>query len=89
MNYFGQVVNNIAMGTQPPKHIRQRGYAGRRESINLDILAAKCAERNVDVNDIIAQALSPEREQVSARDLVFLLSSALSTVNSAFGARVG
>ena len=57
---MAHILTNIRNATPPPKHMTARGYMGKRTSINLDILAQRCAERNVDVNDILAEALTPE-----------------------------
>jgi len=65
---MAHVLENVRSATPPPKHMTARGYMGNRTTINLDVLAQRCAERNVDVNDIIAEALTIElREEMGIR----------------------
>jgi hypothetical protein len=52
-------VTNIANSTPAPR----RGPKVTRTDISLDRLAEACASRGVDINDIIAEALTPEREE--------------------------
>lgn len=58
MRTFQHALRNLQTGTPPPRHMAVSGYTGKRETINLDLLAARCIERGVDVNDIIAEALT-------------------------------
>ena len=60
---FQAAICNIQNATPAPKHIRKRGYMGARETINLDELAKACEKRGVNVNDVIARALTDDALQ--------------------------
>lgn len=74
-NIHGEVIANKANSTKPPK----RGYLGKRSSINLDALAVECERRNVNINAILALALTDEmRDQADTSGMTMKEQAALS-----------